>query len=175
MVGIKHCGKTTVGKLLSNRFSVPFYDLDRLIEELYLQRSAENLTAREIYGKGSSLFREHETEASIRLSEKASGSRIVAAAGGGLCDNPGAVKALKGFLFVYISEKPEILYERISAGGLPAFLPSDNPREAFMELFNRRAGLYEELSGITVRAERRNPEQIAEETVSLLKEEGYAG
>ena len=83
----------------------------------------------------------------------------IIATGGGVCDNRAALNLLEGARpVVYVYEDPLVLYGRIRRGGIPAFLKQDNPRSAFIELAERRDGLYREfadhrvdVSGLTIR------------------------
>jgi shikimate kinase len=75
LVGFMGCGKTTVGRDLSERLKLPFFDLDELVE------AAEKMSIKEIFAeRGEPYFRMRERDIlrSTRYLEKA-----VVATGGG--------------------------------------------------------------------------------------------
>jgi shikimate kinase len=75
LTGFMGSGKTTVGRLLAERFGVPFVDLDREIE------LRAGMTVREVFERqGEPAFREMEAEA---LRETLAYPDVVVATGGG--------------------------------------------------------------------------------------------
>lgn len=136
LTGVKHCGKSTVGRLLAEEWGVPFFDLDDLVETNCADETGRTLSCRDIYREyGKPNFIRYEAAAAERLKElagsRSSGSgpvsRIaaVAALGGGTAENREAISALESFgLFVLFDADPEELFERIKRGGIPPFLLS---------------------------------------------------
>ncbi len=161
LLGIKHCGKSTQGKLLSSRLSLPFFDTDDMIFELTKK------TPREIYASdGKEAFLKAEAEACRVLSKKS--ERFVAATGGGFCTNDEAVSILKPcglFVFLEADEKTagdRIVREiKISEDGkmsnLPAYIKSENPssieevRAIFHRFFEERTALYRSICDVCVK------------------------
>jgi shikimate kinase len=144
LTGIKHSGKTSVGKLLAAGLGRTFIDVDRVLERLY--DSQGRFTCREIYRKhGREFFRSLETDAVKDITEnRAHNSLLVLAAGGGLIENTEALGPLKKVgIFIYLKEQPEVLFKRISRRGIPPFLDEDNPRESFYRLYDKRSKLLE--------------------------------
>ncbi len=173
ITGMKHSGKTTTGKTLSRMTGIRFLDIDDLIEELYFEKTGNRKTFREIYREAPENFKKHEAGAAEVLVNRK--QILIAAAGGGLCANEDAVKILKDeFVFICINEKKEVLLQRILAGGIPAFLDPDNPEEHFSRLYDERTAIYHSLCRISIEAEERHPEDIAEDIIESLKEHGYA-
>ncbi len=130
--GLKHSGKSTLGKNLAERLGYEFYDLDlELSSEDPLRR---NLSARDIWKNlGEGIFRSWETAAARRM---ASVCNIgVLALGGGTMDNSDAMKSLdsvKSRVWWFLDEDPLILWERVMAGGIPAFLDPERPKDDFI-------------------------------------------
>ena len=57
LIGFMGCGKTTVGRLLSKRLGIPFFDLDELVVE------REGMSIPEIFKKkGERVFRKLESQ-----------------------------------------------------------------------------------------------------------------
>jgi len=58
LIGMKHCGKSTIGKLLAARWECPFYDIDPMIEETHACDTGDQLSVREIFEQhGETYFR----------------------------------------------------------------------------------------------------------------------
>lgn len=155
-MGIKHSGKTSLGKLLAKKLNLPFMDLDNLLEEQYSKERILNF--RELYLKlGESGFRELETAALNSISIQQKG---VLALGGGTIDNSEAMEiAQKAEILVFLDAEEQILYKRIERNGFPSFLEK-SPEKLFSELFKRRRLLYKNIATITISISNENPEEI---------------
>ena len=174
LLGIKHCGKSTQGKLLAKNFDCPFFDTDDEIT------AAEGKTPREIYTElGKEAFFEAEKKSCEKLSEKILSSTVsdrddavasVIATGGGICNNPGALEALHKigkFVFLNADEKTaadriirEIKYDGVGImKNLPAYIAKENPknvaevREIFHRFYEERQKIYKDLCDIEVKLE----------------------
>lgn len=137
LLGMKHSGKSTLGRLLAQKTSRIFYDLDTLLEA---QHPGGKLNSREIYRQfGKDYFQEKEALAAVQAGGLLSSGQGVLAWGGGTITNPRAVEALRGAgLRVFLDEDCAVLFERIMRGGLPAFLSPDHPWEDFQKLYGER-------------------------------------
>ena len=128
LIGMPACGKSTVGKLLSERLGRDFIDTDKLIEE------NAGMTIPEIFEKfGEKKFRELETEA---IKEVASVNRAVIATGGGAILKKENVSALRENGRIYFIDRP-----------LSALIPTDDrplskTKEAIVERYNERYEIY---------------------------------
>jgi shikimate kinase len=179
IVGPKHSGKTSAGKALAQLYSAAgsgaaeFIDLDELVE----RRTGKS--PRALYREGPELFRRAEAEALEALLAAGEGGppegAVIAAAGGGLADNRGALEILNGSpaaATVYIEVPAETAWERIRAaagktGELPPFLDTEDPRETHRLLHERRGRFYRELAKITVEAGD-SPEETAAKILGRL-------
>lgn len=155
-MGIKHSGKTSLGKLLAKKLNLPFMDLDNLLEEQYSKDRILNF--RELYLKlGESGFRELETAALNSISIQQKG---VLALGGGTIDNSEAMEiAQKAEILVFLDAEEQILYKRIERNGFPSFLEK-SPEKLFSELFKRRRLLYKNIATITINISNESPEEL---------------
>lgn len=151
-MGIKHCGKTTLGKLLAKERKIPFYDLDHTILEIY--NGGVGITIRDIFtDAGKDKFRELEAEGIKKIVTDYSvhTTPAVCALGGGTIENRTAMTCFpKTSLFCYIHEPPEVLFKRIMERGLPAFLDAADPWKSFKVLYDSRTALYKEKAHIKV-------------------------
>jgi shikimate kinase len=179
LTGPKHSGKTSTGKALADLLSglfFGFFDLDEYIEK------QTGKSPRALYREGPEVFQKAETAALEDLLNAEEGrgngpSRIIAA-GGGIIDNPEALKLLnkgKPVLEVYLEVSAETAWERIrrsagETGELPPFLDTPNPEETHRALHARRAAAYREQARFTLNAEGKSPEHIAGEIYELLRD-----
>ncbi|MEW5814603.1 MAG: shikimate kinase [Spirochaetota bacterium] len=174
LTGMKHCGKTTLGKRLASLLNYRFIDMDELIESEYLANEGLRASCRQIYrNHGEAFFRYLEVKAAGNLAARIhSGElkRAIVALGGGTVSNTAALNVLKntGF-FVYLEEDAEVLYKRILEGGLPPFLATEDPWGDFMAVYNDRCRLFEKITDTTVKLEGRNVEESLQLLVPVLK------
>lgn len=154
LIGMKHCGKTTLGAALAEKWRCPFYDVDRMIESHYACDTSERLSFREIFAKrGEDYFRELETqvvcELYLRVSE-AKGSNVIAV-GGRTALNRKVDELLSALgVIVYLEVSPEELLARVTRAGLPPFLDEKDPAKHFLDLCRERAPHYQRLAHLTV-------------------------
>ena len=149
LMGIKHCGKTTIGRKLAEQRGCSFVDLDDRILELWqAQHGSARRSVREVYralGRDGFQSIEAEAAASVVQDRAPRGSCLIVALGGGTIENGSAMSHLEGSgVFVYLLQDEATLFGRILAGGLPPFLDTEDPRATFSELFCRRDALYRE-------------------------------
>lgn len=175
MGGIKHCGKTTLGKIVAAELGCDFFDLDELTvrEGMGAWGSAREL----MKNCGVDRFREMEAMAAASLFEKIipelSGKGVVLSLGGGAIENAEAMARLRGTR-VYLLAPRELLYRRIELSGEPAFLSKDNPYEDFLELYKRRDILYRKFADLIHEVDE-SPKELNAERLLLALEEHYAG
>ena len=154
IVGMKHSGKSSLGKGLSSFFSLEFFDTDKIIEE------QTNMPVRSLFvEKGEQAFKDAEIESCKFLLEKEKTSNpLIIATGGGICDNPEAVKILKSigkFVLLNVPEKTcleRIMHNSKRSGSLPGYISRENPKSQddieriFHNFYERRMKSYKEIS-----------------------------
>ena len=120
--GVKHCGKSTLGKLLAELLGASFADTDTLLEKLYFEQSGEKASCREIFRQlGEENFRRLEADAIMGFAASATG-KWVAALGGGAVANQFIPWQQLTVLRVMADAPEEVIRERILASGIPPFL-----------------------------------------------------
>lgn len=144
LFGFQGCGKTFFGKKLSRELSLPFYDLDALIVDLYTEKTGRLLTLRSLYRQeGEKAFRALEQEALFRLKDT---SRSVIALGGGTVLDPKNVALLSSLgTLVYLKASAARLRKQILSGELPAFLETKDPEGSLDRILSERLPLYEKI------------------------------
>jgi shikimate kinase len=186
LLGMKHSGKSSVAPLLAKQLGGEWLDLDDEIEMIYRESSRAreisrakdhrgSIPFREIYKKeGEKRFRDLEALALKRVlqgvskkthqAETGKQVRLVIATGGGLGDNPEALKAgEKADYRIYIDTPSEVLYQRVLRGGLPAYLPKEKPYETFQAIHQRRHEAYREIANLAVKGNEKTPAEITDE------------
>ena len=153
IVGMKHSGKSSLGKGLAAYFSLEFFDTDKIIEE------KTNMSVRNLFvEKGEQAFKDAEVESCKFLLERVKTSNpLIIATGGGICDNPEAVKILKSigkFALLNVPEKTcleRILHNSKRSGSLPGYISKENPKsqddieQIFHNFYQRRMKSYKEI------------------------------
>jgi shikimate kinase len=135
LVGMPGSGKTTVGRQLSRRLGLPFFDSDHLIEQR-LGCSIREYFARE----GEVAFRDVEEQV---LRELAQGPSAVVATGGGAVLRQATREALRaGGKVVYLRSSPEELYRRVRHDTQRPLLQVADPMATLRALHAERDPLY---------------------------------
>lgn len=136
-------GKTTVGRQLSRRLQLPFFDSDHVIEER-LGCSIRDFFARE----GEAAFRDVEQEV---IAELASGEDAVVATGGGAVLREANRQALRaGGHVVYLRSSPEEVYRRVRHNQNRPLLQVEDPLARLRALYEERDPLYRETAQFVV-------------------------
>lgn len=149
--GIKHAGKSTVGRIVASSFGIPFADSDDLLQRAF--DPTLSLSVRDIYLKlGEEGFRQLEAETIREFT--ASTDAFVLALGGGALSNPfisdDDLKALGTICCIDIPD--DAAYERILRKGLPPFLAKEaDPRAAFAKSNEARRQVFRAKSDVLVR------------------------
>ena len=122
LCGIKHCGKSYLGRTLAKTLGAPFFDTDALLE------ADAGKPVRALYREaGETRFRELEAE-TVRKFIASAPCAAVVALGGGVVSNPfltpGDLRALG--LIVWMDVPVPTAFERMAREGFPPFL-ADKP------------------------------------------------
>jgi shikimate kinase len=137
LVGMPGSGKSTVGRQLSRRLQLPFFDSDHLIEQR-LGCSIREYFARE----GEAAFRDLEEQV---LAELAQGADAVVATGGGAVLREANRNALRGGgKVIYLRSSPEELYRRLRHDTNRPLLQVADPMAKLRTLYDERDPLYRE-------------------------------
>jgi shikimate kinase len=130
-------GKSTVGRQLSRRLQLPFFDSDHVIEQR-LGCSIRDYFARE----GEDAFRDLEEQV---VAELAAGSGAVVATGGGTVLRPANREQLRAHgQVIYLRSSPEELYRRLRHDTQRPLLQVADPLGKLKSLYNERDPLYRE-------------------------------
>ena len=140
LIGMMGSGKTTVGKLLSQRLQKQLVDTDALIE------AREGCTVQELFEtQGEPYFRSVELGVAQALSLR---SDLIIACGGGLPMQEEAMRPLKeSGVVLWLDRDPGEIFDTEDMTGRP--LAKDG-REAFVALAEQRRAVYEGWADATI-------------------------
>lgn len=143
LIGLPGSGKTTVGRQLSRRLRVPFFDSDMAIEQ-QLGCSIREFFERE----GEARFREIEAEAINELTHIPEG---VLSTGGGAVLMPQNRSNLRARTkVVYLNSSPDDLFRRLRHDKNRPLLQVADPLGRLRELYSQRHPLYRETAHFQV-------------------------
>jgi len=153
LIGMMGCGKSVVGKNLSENLSYNFIDTDNLIENKYGKIS-------EIFSnKGEKYFRKLETKIIKSISKT---DKTIISTGGGIVLNEKNILYLKrNATIFYLKAKPETLFMRTKGSERP--LLQTGGLEKINEILEKRTSLYEKYSNFTITTDDRKILEIVEE------------
>ena len=179
LLGLKHSGKSSVGRLLAPGLHRRHYDADRLLEEHYFTLYRKRLGLRAIYTElGKSDFDRLQLKVLQDFLERGPGTTDLAppilSLGGGAGDlaELGQLLYDKNCFVILLDEQPSLLFQRILRSGLPPFLGNTaTPQEAFSRFYKisgPRLRRYRLWSDLVCRCDQRSQEVIARELQDQL-------
>ena len=166
LVGVRGAGKSTVGPILARRLSVPFIEIDALIQD------SSGLPLDQLFElHGERYYRRLERETLGRI--LARGRPAVVAAAGGVVNEPSTWELLRRrTTVVWLKARPEDHWNRVVAQGDRRPM-GDNP-DAMVELramLSAREAMYAR-AHLEVDTSERSPEEIALSIENGLTEQG---
>lgn len=158
LVGFMGSGKSTVGKILSEKTGLKFVDIDSEIEK------KEGKTIKEIFEeKGEKYFRDLEKEEIRKYSKK---KGFVVSTGGGLgADSENMDIMRKNGVVIWLDVSLKEVLRRCGKDMNRPLLKQ--PVENLRKLFEERKHVYS-MADIHVKAEGKEPEKIAEEILEKI-------
>jgi len=181
LTGIKHSGKTTLGKLLAEQLGQEFIDIDEVITE-------HDMSPREIFlSRGEDGFKDAEFCACGEVCSSFSQGSAIIATGGGICDNILAMSLIRktGFV-VYLDVSENIALNRILAAAkaadgtlqnLPAYIAKENPctdaevQKIFHGVYEKRSKKYTLFADAVFVPAALPPDQNAQKLADMLRAE----
>jgi len=137
LIGLRGAGKSTLGAKLAARLDIPFFELDRLIEQ---QAGVPLGVIFELYGQAG--FRRLERRCLDDLIERS--PRFVLATGGGLVSEPATFERLLATCYtVWLKASPKDHMQRVMAqGDLRPMAGSRESMEDLQHILDAREPLY---------------------------------
>jgi shikimate kinase len=173
LIGMKGCGKTTIGTLLAERLLIPFIDSDTEIERMHKCDTGEAIHFRQIFAKyGEKYFHALEAKTLKHIAQEFANTDFVFACGGRTPLQEENQEVLLGLgKIIFLNVEKGVLLKRILAQGIPAFFPyQDNPEKSLDELLMGRVPVYKKLADITIDISKETPEKIISTILRELRE-----
>lgn len=160
LCGFMGCGKTTVGKIISKKLGLAYFDSD---EEIVAK---EKMTIPEIFDKmGEPYFRKSEAETIKNFVNY----KAVVSCGGGAMLNSETAKSVteNGGIIIFIDVPFDVCYERIKDDSNRP-IAVNSTREQLLERYNTRYPIYLENSAIRIECDC-SPMEASEKIISAIK------
>ncbi|GIM29532.1 shikimate kinase [Clostridium polyendosporum] len=155
LIGMPGCGKTTIGKMVSEKLKMDFIDLDEFIEKI----TGDSI--KEIFKHGEEHFRNLESEAVCEVSKFK--STVISTGGGVIKKHINIEKLKENGLIIFIDRSIEDIASDVKISSRP--LLKDGPQRLY-ELFDERYNLYNKYSDIIVK-NNGEIEDIVEEIIKI--------
>jgi shikimate kinase len=164
LVGLMGSGKSTVGRMLAERWRLPFVDLDVEIERI------SGLSISEIFElEGEAGFRARESEATRAITVS---SPIVVAVGGGWMARPETRDAWPDATRVWLRVSPQEAARRLAMHDVARpLLANELPEKVLQDLLDRRLPAYR-LSEYTVDTSNRTAALVADAVAVVIDRAG---
>lgn len=160
LVGLMGCGKSSIGKRLAAKLSLPFIDADEEIERV-AQKSISEIFA----DHGEAFFRDREAKVIARL--LGSGSQVLATGGGAFITAETRQKIREAGLSIWLRAELPVLMRRVSKRDTRPLLKSGDPEQVMRNLMAARYPIYAE-ADITIESRDIPHDSIVAEIIAAL-------
>ena len=172
LIGMKGCGKTTIGRLLAEKLRVPFIDSDTEIEQMHRRERSEALSSGQILKQyGETYFHALEIRALKHVAREIEKTDFVFACGGRTPlqeENQEILPQLGTIIFLHTDKV--VLLKRILAQGIPSFFPyQDDAEKSLDELLTQRMPAYKKLADLTIVVGEGTPEEVMHTILTELR------
>lgn len=154
-------GKSTIAKVLKAKLNMNLVEMDaRIVEE-------QGMPITEIFSKfGEGHFRDIESQLILTLGNE---GNTVVSCGGGVVVRPENTEYMKkNGTVVYLSAKPETIYERVKNSTDRPILNGNMNVEYISELMEKRRALYEAAADIKIETDGKDAETICNEIIGMV-------
>lgn len=160
LVGLMGCGKSSIGKRLAARLSLPFIDADEEIERV-AQKSISEIFA----DHGEAFFRDREAKVIARL--LGSGPQVLATGGGAFITPETRQKIRDTGLSIWLRAELPVLMRRVGKRDTRPLLKSGDPEQVMRGLMAARYPIYAD-ADITIESRDIPHDSIVAEIIAAL-------
>ena len=151
LIGMPSCGKSTVGRILSEKLGRSFFDTDEMVKNTNGKSPSQLITE-----NGEEAFRKKETD-EIKRAAKMTGA-VISTGGGAVLKQENVDSLRQNSILVYL-DRP-----------LDELVSDDRPLSSDIEkLFEKRRDFYENAADIRIKSES-TPEETAEKVIEKIFE-----
>jgi shikimate kinase len=160
LVGLMGCGKSSIGKRLAAKLSLPFIDADEEIERVAQKSISEIFT-----DHGEAFFRDREAKVIARL--LGSGPQVLATGGGAFITAETRQKIREAGLSIWLRAELPVLMRRVGKRDTRPLLKSGDPEQVMRNLMAARYPIYAE-ADITIESRDIPHDSIVAEIIAAL-------
>jgi shikimate kinase len=160
LVGLMGCGKSSIGKRLATRLSLPFVDADEEIERV-AQKSISEIFA----DHGEEFFRDRESKVISRL--LATGPQVLATGGGAFITPGTREKIRESGISIWLRAELSVLMRRVGKRDTRPLLKGADPEGVMRNLMEVRYPVYAE-ADLTIESREVPHDTIVTEIVEAL-------
>ena len=159
LIGMMGSGKSSTGKMLSDKLGWNFIDIDQEI------MNRKNLSINELFSKSEVQFREFEYD---EIKKYSSRNNIVLAVGGGAVTFKKSYDLMASMCCIYLKTSMQVLTDRLEDDSSRPLLKENNKRQMLEKIFNEREALYLSLSSCEVNTDRNSLSDNCDKIIGLI-------
>ena len=159
LIGMMGSGKSSTGKMLSEKLGWSFIDIDQEII------NKQNLSINELFSKSEVQFREFEYD---EIKKYSSRNNIVLAVGGGAVTFKKSYDLMASMCCIYLKTSMQVLSDRLEGDSSRPLLKENNKHQIIEKIFNQREELYLSLSSCEVNTDRNSLSDNCNKIVGLI-------
>jgi len=162
LVGFMGSGKSTVGRILSEKLAVPLVDLDARIED-EAGRCVSEIFAEE----GEPVFRSREHDALLKMEGEE--SSVVACGGGVILSDENRAFLKRTGVVIYLGITAAEALARVGGAETRPLLAGDSGAMA-ATLLQARETLYRAVADVSIDTVGKTPDQVANEALAFIED-----
>ena len=165
LAGLRGSGKSTVGKVLSEKLRLEFIDLDDFIENKASKKIPEI-----VHESGWGTFRELERKACAEMNKK--NNTVISTGGGTICffDNATTLRGDKGVIILLQAEIGTLL-SRLEQSYTRPLLSESTMEEDLKRSWKEREPIFKKKCDLIIQVDNKTAEEVAEEIVKKWRKE----
>tara|TARA_B100001142_G_C14088462_1_gene560331 strand:+ start:264 stop:773 length:510 start_codon:yes stop_codon:yes gene_type:complete len=159
LIGMMGSGKSSTGKMLSEKLGWSFIDIDQEII------NKQNLSINELFSKSEVQFREFEYD---EIKKYSSRNNIVLAVGGGAVTYKKSYDLMASMYCIYLKTSTQVLANRLEDDSSRPLLKEKNKYQMLEKIFNEREAFYLSLSSCEVDTDRNSLSDNCDKIIGLI-------
>ena len=159
LIGMMGSGKSSTGKMLSEKLGWSFIDIDQEII------NKKNISINELFSKSEVQFREFEYD---EIKKYSSGNNIVLAVGGGAVTYKKSYDLMTSMCCIYLKTSMQVLTDRLEGDSSRPLLKEKNKYQMLEKIYNEREAFYLSLSNCEVDTDRNSLSDNCDKIIGLI-------